>query len=108
MNFKNNKKEIKNMGAFQSKQAKLERREMDFYKKYYPSVCVECRGPSYTGALVYPLGTGWVSVIIEDTPEFKEFYRDFKTKFHVQDGVQIGVYKNYKYNNIGLHELYEV
>lgn len=99
------------MGAFQSKQAKLERlerREMDFYKKYYPGVCVECRGPSYAGALVYPLGTGWVSVIIEDTPEFKEFYKDFKTKFHVQDGVQIGVYKNYKYNNIGLHELYEV
>ena len=97
------------MGALQSKQAKLERREMEFYKKYYPGVDVQCRAPTtYSGALAYPLGTGWVSVIIEDTPEFKEFYKDFKTKFHVQEGVQVGVYGNYKYNNIGLHELYEV
>ena len=69
-----------------SKQDKLERREMKFYKKHYPGVVVECRGPSYPGALVYPLGTRWVSVIIEDTPEFKEFLKDFKNKFHVQDG----------------------
>ena len=89
-------------------QSNLERREMEFYKKYYPGVDVECRAPTYSGALVYPLGTGWVSVIIEDTPEFKEFYKDIKTKFYIQDGVQIGVYKNYNCNNIGLHELYEV
>jgi hypothetical protein len=96
------------MGVNTSKQAKLERREMDFYRKYYPGINVECRAPSYSGALVYPLGSGWVSIIVDDTKEFKEFYKDFKTKFYIQDGIQVGVCRNYEYNNIGLHELYEV
>ncbi len=33
------------MGLSMSKQEKLEHREMKFYKKYYPGVHVECRGP---------------------------------------------------------------
>jgi len=95
------------MGALVSSQSKLERREMEFYKKYYPGVCVECRPPSYEGALVYPLGKGWVSVIIEDTDAFKEFYKDFKTKFYAVEGIRVGVYKPRTCNNIGMHELYE-
>lgn len=95
------------MGLSMSKQDKLERREMKFYKKYYPGVCVECRGPSYPGALVYPLGKRWVSVIPEDTEEYKTFYKDFETKFYVQGSVSVGVCRNHDYNNIGLHELYE-
>jgi hypothetical protein len=95
------------MGLSMSKQEKLEHREMKFYKKYYPGVHVECRGPSYP-SLVYPLGKGWVSVIPEDTEEYKTFLKDFKTKFHVQSDVQVGVCRNdNKCNNVGLHELYE-
>jgi hypothetical protein len=73
-------------------QSKLEHREMKFYKKNYPGLNVECRGPSYP-SLVYPLGTGWVSVLIDDSDVYKKFLNDFKINYHVQENMQIGICK---------------